>query len=179
MDKFFVSITVAAFLLVTTPAAQAQTAALEAMLAAVNAARASAGLSPVTLNERLAAAACRQAHDLGSRALHDLAALSHQGSDGSYLAGRLRDAGYGFRTAAENLAAGVADPAETVRLWLESDGHLRNMLTASFREIGIGHVAPRLSPGGNRSGPMAVWVLVLATPTGEPAAAKNPNDCRS
>ncbi len=177
MGKFLVSLTTATLLLVTTPA-QAQIAAPERMLAAVNAARAGAGLSPVTMNERLTAAACRQARDLGARALHDVAALSHQGSDGSDLGGRLRDAGYGFRAAAENLAAGVVDPAETVRLWLASDGHRRNMLTAGFREVGIGHVAPRLSPGGNPIGPMAVWVLVLATPMGEPIEAKNPKDCR-
>jgi len=152
------------------------------MLAAVNAARAAEGQAALTLDERLSAAACRQARDLARRALHRMEDLSHQGSDGSRLGDRLRDAGYAFRAAAENLAAGVADPAETVRLWLASEDHRRNILTASFREAGIAHAGPTLSPGGDRVGPMEVWVLVLATPQAAgapPTSANNPNDCRS
>jgi uncharacterized protein YkwD len=152
----------------------------DAMLAVVNAARASEGLAPLTLDARLNAAACRQARDLAGRALHDVEALSHQGSDGSTLATRLQDAGYGYRAAAENLAAGARDPQETTRLWLASDGHRRNLLTAAFREAGAAYLGPRLSPGGNRQGPLDVWVLVLATPAGpqtETPEAKNPKDC--
>ena len=151
------------------------------MLAAVNAARGEEKLPPLTLNERLNTAACRQAKDLAGRALSDVEALSHQGSDGSTLASRLQDAGYGYRAAAENLAAGVADPRETVRLWLASEGHRRNMLNPAFREAGAAHLGPRVSPGGNRQGPMDVWVLVLAAPGGgDPmtsSEAKNPRDC--
>jgi uncharacterized protein YkwD len=153
---------------------------LDDMLAAVNAARRTEGLTPLTLNERLNAAACRQARDLAGRALHDVEALSHQGGDGSTLATRLQDAGYSYRAAAENLAAGVADPQETTRLWLASEGHRRNMLTPGFTEAGAARLGARLSPGGNRQGPMDVWVLVLATPTGTGMAAqeaKNPKDC--
>lgn len=165
-------------------AAPAAAAAPESMLAAVNAARAGEGLTPLTLNDQLNAAACRQARDLAGRALFDVEALSHQGGDGSTLAIRLRDAGYGFRTAAENLAAGAADPQETARLWLASDGHRRNMLNPVFREAGAAYVGPSLSPGGNRSGPMDVWVLVLAAPMAsdgaaaqDSSAAKNPRNC--
>jgi uncharacterized protein YkwD len=182
MGKILVSLTTATLLLVTTPFfAQAQSTAPERMLAAVNAARAADGMTALTLDERLNAAACRQARDLAGNALHQVETLSHRGSDGSDLAGRLRDAGYRFRLAAENLAAGVADPAETVRLWLARDGHRRNILTADFRQAGIAHVGPRLSPGGNRMGPMEVWVMVLATPQTadeRPPSANNPNDCR-
>lgn len=182
MGKILVSLTTATLLLVTTSFfAQAQSTAPERMLGVVNAARAADGMTALTLDDRLNAAACRQARDLAGKALHQAGALSHRGSDGSDLAGRLRDAGYRFRTAAENLAAGVADPAETVRLWLASDGHRRNILTADFRQAGIAHVGSRLSPGGNRVGPMEVWVLVLAAPQSageQPRSANNPNDCR-
>jgi len=160
--------------------AQSATTAPSAMLAAVNAARAAEGVTPLMLDGRLNVAACRQAQDLAGRALHDVEALSHQGHDGSTLADRLRDAGYGFRTAAENLAAGVADPRETARLWLASEGHRRNMLNPAFRQAGAAYLGPRVSPGGNRQGPMEVWVLVLAAPSGAHAdgsEAKNPRDC--
>lgn len=184
MGKFLVSLTTATFLLVTTIAASAQTAAPEQMLAAVNTARAAEGLAGLTLDLRLNAAACRQARDLAGKALNQLDALTHQGSDGSDLAGRLHDAGYGFRTAAEKLAAGVADPRETTRLWLASEDHRRNMLNPAFREAGAAFLGARVSPGGNRQGPMDVWVLVLAAPLGPgtdgpstAAEAKNPKDC--
>lgn len=181
----FVSLIICLLLVSSLPlgaqsAAQSSATAPSAMLAAVNAARAAEGLTPLMLDGRLNAAACRQARDLAGRALHDVEALSHQGRDGSTLASRLRDAGYAFRTAAENLAAGVADPGETTRLWLASEGHRRNMLNPAFGQAGAAYLGPRVSPGGNRQGPMDVWVLVLAAPIGAPAdssAAKNPRDC--
>ncbi|HEU0069735.1 MAG TPA: CAP domain-containing protein [Alphaproteobacteria bacterium] len=150
------------------------------MLAAVNAARAAQSLKPLTRDGRLDAAACRQAKDLGRHELFDVESLSHRGSDGSDLGQRLREAGYVFRTAAENLAAGIADPAKVVSLWMASDGHRRNILTADFREAGMAQVRSTLTPGGSRGGPQDVWVLVLAAPLGSasgPATAKNPNDC--
>lgn len=165
-------------------AAPAVAAAPDALIAAVNAARAGEGLPPLALNGRLTAAACRQAQDLAGRALHDVEALSHKGRDGSTLAVRLQEAGYAYRTAAENLAAGVADPQETLRLWLASAGHRRNLLNPAVREAGAAYLGPRLSPGGNRQGPLDVWVLVLAAPSTPgglapppPPAAKNPKDC--
>lgn len=115
------------------------------MLAAVNAARAAQSLSPLAREARLDAAACRQAKDLGRHALFDVEGLSHRSSDGSELAQRLRDAGYGFRAAAENLAAGVADPAKVVSLWMASEGHRRNILTGDFREAGMAQVRSTLS----------------------------------
>jgi uncharacterized protein YkwD len=86
--------------------------------------------------------------------------LSHRGSDGSDLGDRLARTGYPFTMAAENLAAGVTTPDETVWLWSGSPGHRRNMLTAEFREAGIAHLS---GAGGE------IWVLVLGTP--QPAAA--------
>lgn len=181
--SILISLTVAAAALARSPAA-AQSPnpprTAQGMLAAVNAARASEGLTPLTLEDRLGAAACRQARDLARRALYDVEALGHQGSDGSTLATRLQDAGYNYRTAAENLAAGTGDPQNTVRLWLGSEGHRRNMLNPVFREAGAAYLGSSLSPGGNRQGPMDVWVLVLALPLAAnlpPPEAKNPKDC--
>ncbi len=117
------------------------------MLILVNAARAEAGHGSLTMEPRLSAAACRQAQDLARGG-----PLSHRGSDGSDLADRLVRAGYPFAMAAENLAAGVATPDETVWLWSGSPGHRRNMLTAEFHDAGIAHLS---GAGGE------VWVLVL------------------
>lgn len=134
------------------------------LLAAVNAARAGARLGAVTREPRLAAAACAHALDLvrGGQ-------LDHRGSDNSSLRDRLTRHGYAFSAAAENLAAGIADPEEAVTNWLESPGHRRNILMPDFRHAGAARVLGRRG---------AVWVLVLATPreTRRDAIALSPDE---
>lgn len=130
------------------------------MLALVNAVRAEAAQVAVTVEPRLTAAACRHARDLARGG-----PLSHRGSDGSDLGDRLARAGYPFAMAAENLAAGVTTPDETVWLWSGSPGHRRNMLTAEFREAGIAHLS---GAGGE------VWVLVLGTAQPTSAGGRAP-----
>lgn len=115
------------------------------MLALVNGARAETGLTPLSLEPRLTAAACRQAQDLSRGG-----ELTHQGRDGSDLGRRVAESGYTLALAAENLAAGAPSPDETLRLWLASPGHRRNILTAEFRHAGIAYRAPG-----------AVWVMVF------------------
>ena len=120
------------------------------MLALVNDERAKAGQPPLTFDARLNAAACRHARDLARGG-----PLSHRGSDGSDLTERLSWSGYPFAMAAENLAAGVPTPDETVWLWSGSPGHRRNILTSGFRDAGIARVT---GAGGQ------IWVLVFGTP---------------
>jgi uncharacterized protein YkwD len=133
--------------------AEAQPAAADdpnvRFLALVNAERAKAGQPALTLEPRLTMAACWHAIDLARGG-----PLSHRGSDGSGLGDRLARSGYPFAMAAENLAAGITTPDETVWLWSGSPGHRRNMLTAEFGEAGVAH---RTAAGGD------VWVLVLGT----------------
>ena len=117
------------------------------LLALVNTARTENGLAALTLDPRLMAAACRQAQDLAQGG-----PLSHRGHDGSEVGDRVLQSGYDFASAAENLAAGVPTPDETVRLWLGSPGHRRNILTAGFDHAGIANIAK-----GD------IWVLVLGT----------------
>lgn len=143
-----------ALILAIAPACSAQTAAPDPrtarMLELVNAARAESALPALVSEPRLADAACRHARDLARGG-----PLTHRGSEGSDVGDRLRRSGYDFAMGAENLAAGVATPDETVWLWLGSPGHRRNILTAEFREAGIARVS---GAGGE------IWVLVLAAP---------------
>ena len=127
------------------------------LLTLVNAERAKAGQPALAFEARLNAAACLHARDLVRGG-----PLSHRGSDGSDLTGRLVRSGYPFAMAAENLIAGVATPDETVWLWSGSPGHRQNMLTSEFRDAGIAH---RPGAGGE------VWVLVLGTPQSVSGAA--------
>jgi uncharacterized protein YkwD len=56
------------------------------------------------------------------------------------VAERIRNAGYQWRMAAENIAAGDTDAAEVVESWMKSTGHRENILHPKMREIGVGYV---------------------------------------
>ncbi|MFO0997383.1 MAG: CAP domain-containing protein [Alphaproteobacteria bacterium] len=135
-------------------ASAAEDAAATALLARVNSARAQAKLPPLALNVRLAEAAQAHAEDMAA-----MGRLSHEGSDGAALDVRLARAGYRYRFAAENVAAGLVDPARTVEQWMASPGHRRNILAREASEAGIGYVEP---PQGAPY--RAYWVLILARP---------------
>jgi uncharacterized protein YkwD len=85
--------------------------------------------------------------------------FDHRGPDGAGLSDRLVAEGYGFRLAAENLSAGIADPAAVVRGWMASAGHRRNLLEPAASEAGIAQAAA--PPGGRFS---IYWALVVASP---------------
>ena len=67
---------------------------------------------------------------------------------------RMKAAGYVFRTAGENIAAGQQTPKQVVDGWLDSDGHCRNLMDPGFTEIGIGYVVSKAGTGiGGRATP--------------------------
>ncbi|MGD6845505.1 CAP domain-containing protein [Bacillus infantis] len=49
--------------------------------------------------------------------------------------------GISYKTAGENIAMGQRSPEEVVKAWMNSEGHRKNILNASFTHIGVGHVA--------------------------------------
>lgn len=51
---------------------------------------------------------------------------------------RMKAAGYDYRTAGENIAAGYPTPAAVVKAWLKSPGHCANIMRKAFTEIGVG-----------------------------------------
>lgn len=97
----------------------------------VNAARATHNLAPLQWNARLAQAAAAHAADLQS-----CLKLAHQGCDGSDLPLRVSRAGYAFRRISENLALCPCDAATVVPLWMNSEGHRRNLLDPNVTELG-------------------------------------------
>jgi uncharacterized protein YkwD len=46
---------------------------------------------------------------------------------------------YDWSAAGENIAAGYGTPEEVMAGWMNSDGHRRNILNPTFREIGVGY----------------------------------------
>ena len=101
----------------------------------VNDEREAAGLSRLDMDIALRTVARQHSRDMVDRNFFD-----HENPDGESPFDRLDNAGIGFRMAAENIAwNNFPNPAETaVDGWMESEGHRRNILTASFSHTGMG-----------------------------------------
>ncbi len=106
----------------------------------VREARLDEGLAPYGFSTLLAAAAQRHADDLADNQI-----TSHIGSDGSTARQRIADAGYaawtwngGSTVAGENFWTGYSGIDEAMKFFLEDPAHRDNLLSASYREIGIG-----------------------------------------
>ncbi len=122
-------------------ASQASKRALvRATLCVLNAERSRHRLRPLRLNRRLSAAARRH-----SRAMARRRFFSHTSPGGASFLDRIRATGYltGARSwaAGENIAYGSgsrSSPRAIGRAWMNSPPHRANILSSSYRPIGIG-----------------------------------------
>ncbi len=64
---------------------------------------------------------------------------------------RMVDAGYNWNWAGENIAAGYGTPASVMDGWMNSTGHRANILSANFREVGVGYVYQSNDQGNIRA----------------------------
>lgn len=62
--------------------------------------------------------------------------FSHTGSDGSEVWDRVKRQGYNYNTVGENIAMNPMGAAETVKMWLNSQGHCTNIMNPDFTELG-------------------------------------------
>lgn len=115
-------------------------ALVRATLCVLNNERSKQGLAPLRLNRKLSKAASRH-----SRAMARRRFFSHTSPDGTDFVERIRRTGYltGARSWAvgENLAYGSGDratPRSIGNAWMDSPGHRANILSTSYRAIGIG-----------------------------------------
>jgi uncharacterized protein YkwD len=102
------------------------------LLSAINAARAAAGVGPLTATAPLTSAATWQ-----SQVLAQAGYLDHTSPDGSTLVDRLTRVRWHGMSAGEDLAVASA-PTDAVGMWLGSPGHRENLLRPSFHTIGLG-----------------------------------------
>jgi len=115
----------------------------QGVLTAVNQARAAHGLAPVHAQRQLVCAA--RSH---SRSMAHLDYFSHDSADGRTFSARLQQHGYvrtGYAgwTVGEDIANGrigtvYATAEAVVQLWMESATHRRAILTATFKDAGVG-----------------------------------------
>jgi uncharacterized protein YkwD len=118
------------------PPVQGQDAAVQAVLAGVNAERAKAGLPPLALSRELSGVATARSQDMANRNY-----FAHTDPDGHDPFWHLQQAGIAFQTAGENIAEGQPTPESVVSDWMNSPGHRANILNPAYRTIGIGVVA--------------------------------------
>jgi|SRR5215211_78759 len=127
-------------------------------LCLLNVERRKRGLNELRLNKRLSTAARKHGSDMVRRRY-----FSHTSRSGATFVDRIRRSGYlqgAFSwMVGENLAWGAgsrSSPRATVRAWMHSPGHRRNILTGRYHHIGIGVV---------RGAPARVGPLPAATYT--------------
>jgi len=125
--------------MISTPAVSIELAV--EVIRLVNKERVAVGCPALAPNDTLMQVAQAHSQDM---AAHDF--FDHTGTDGRSSFQRIRDAGYRYTRAAENLAAGVDSPAEVVALWMQSPGHRTNMLNCQLRETGVGYVEDAHDP---------------------------------
>jgi uncharacterized protein YkwD len=104
------------------------------ILGLVNQERAKVGADPLKINEQLDLAADQNTLDQAS-----MNKMSHTGSNGSNMGARIKNAGYVFSSAGENVAYGFGDAAAVMNGWMNSEGHRQNILNPNYKEIGIGY----------------------------------------
>ena len=123
------------------------------LLKLTNAERKKAGLPALKYSSVLGQAAQNHAEDMVKNNF-----FSHTGSDGSRIRDRTKKLGYSATYVGENIAAGNKTPEETIRQWMNSSRHRRNILNSNYTEVGFGYVS---DPSYRYK---HVWVQVFGRP---------------
>lgn len=113
---------------------------IEGLLDQTNAARASDGDGPLSLDEKLTKAAFLKAQDMFAKQY-----WAHNAPDGTEPWKWFGDVGYNYAEAGENLAKGFATNDATVAAWLHSPEHRENMLKQTYTQVGFATVSGGLN----------------------------------
>lgn len=98
----------------------------------VNTERAKEGLSPLTVNTNVQAAAMVRAKECEQ-------VFSHTRPDGSSFSTALKEQNVSYKSAGENIAWGQKSPQEVMNAWMNSSGHRANIMNPNFTTIGVGY----------------------------------------
>ena len=118
------------------PAVAAPARRANALLELANEQSGRAGLPPLRPNSQLMRAAQTQAEQSAS-----LGKLAHVLPGARYPRpeDRLDASGYPWRAFAENIAMGQRSMSEATEAWMKSPGHRKNLLSATYTELGTGY----------------------------------------
>ncbi|GAA4210971.1 hypothetical protein GCM10022289_39200 [Pedobacter jeongneungensis] len=85
----------------------------------------------LTWNVNLGAAAINQSGYIAS-----IAKLTHNSANGETVGARVKATGYNWTSVGENIAFGQTTEAQVFNDWIKSEEHCKNIMTASFKEMG-------------------------------------------
>ncbi len=102
----------------------------------VNQERAKAGLKPLTEDWELSRVARYKSQDM-----RDNNYFSHTSPVYGSSFDMIKNFGITYKSAGENIARGQINPQAVVKAWMNSSGHRKNILNASYTKIGVGYVA--------------------------------------
>lgn len=97
--------------------------------------REEANLKSLTYNTVLEEAARQKAEDMMIRGY-----FAHTSPEGLTPWHWIKEAGYSYEYAGENLAINFSDSVDVTKAWMESPGHRANILSSHFTEIGVATV---------------------------------------
>lgn len=90
--------------------------------------------APLLMNGQLRLAARGHSQDMAANSY-----FSHTSLDGRTFNQRITAAGYSGSPLGENIAAGYPTPQAVVAGWMASPGHCSNIMSGSYRSIGVGY----------------------------------------
>ncbi|MBN3526661.1 CAP domain-containing protein [Paenibacillus apiarius] len=100
----------------------------------VNQERAKAGLQPLKSDAALTDVAMVKAKDM-----YDNNYFDHNSPTLGSPFDLMKSKGIQYRTAGENIAKGQRTPEEVMNAWMNSEGHRKNILNASYTSIGVAY----------------------------------------
>lgn len=141
---------------------------VDQLLVFTNEKRKEFGLPPLTLNPRLSNAAALKAEDMMEKDY-----WAHSSPDGKTPWVFIKEAGYNYTYAGENLAKGFNSAEDVVNAWMESPRHRDNMLFKNYSDVGFSVVTGELNGqdtvlivqefGNQVRAPIAISNQVVAT----------------
>lgn len=102
------------------------------LLTLTNLKRQENGLPPLVMNAELTQAAAGKAEDMFTKNY-----WAHVSPDGTTPWVFIKNAGYNYLYAGENLARGYTTSADVVNAWMASPEHRQNMLSPNYHDIGF------------------------------------------
>jgi hypothetical protein len=109
-----------------------QNADVDKVACLVNKIRSQNNAPPIRISEALNAIAQNHASDQARRKQ-----MTHNSADGTPPSERAAKAGYQFRNYGENVAAGQKSEEQVMEDWVNSKGHLENIIRREFKELGV------------------------------------------
>lgn len=105
---------------------------IQQLLELTNRKRGEQGLPPLTINQHLVDAASLKAKDMFTKDY-----WAHRAPDGKTPWVFIKQAGYDYAYAGENLARGFTNASDVVDAWMASETHRENVISSHYKDIGF------------------------------------------